>query len=110
MMKLGMSTMAYQLGTCSCRPNNETSLPFAWAETISLVDIDPAVRNTATMDRPIATSYEIICALDRRPPSRGYDETEAQPACTAPYTPIDEQASTSSTETGKSASCSGVSW
>ena len=36
--------------------------------------------NTATIDRPIATSYEIICALDRRPPSSGYVEPDAQPA------------------------------
>nr|BFE77224.1 hypothetical protein GCM10020092_105250 [Actinoplanes digitatis] len=38
----------------------------------------PAVMKTATMDRPIATSYEIICALDRRPPSSGYVEPDAQ--------------------------------
>src|SRR3954462_10882112 len=110
MMKLGMSTMAYQLGTCSCRPNNETSLPFAWAETISLVDIVWAVRNTATMDRPIATSYEIIWALERRPPSSGYVEPDAQPASTTPYTLIEEQASSTSTETGTSVSCSAVRW
>jgi hypothetical protein len=35
------------------------------------VDIVPAVMKTATMDRPMATSYEIICADERRPPSSG---------------------------------------
>ncbi len=29
----------------------------------------PDIRKTATRDKPIATSYEIICALARRPPS-----------------------------------------
>src|SRR5437868_57803 len=44
-----------------------------------LVDIVFAVMKTATMDRPMATSYEIIWALDRRPPSSGYVEPEAVP-------------------------------
>jgi len=48
----------------------------------------------------MTTSYEIICALDRIPPSSGYVEPDAQPPSTTPYTPIDEQASTTSTDTG----------
>ena len=44
---------------------------------------------TATSERPIATSYEITCALERRPPSNGYVEPEDQPARTTPYTPIE---------------------
>ena len=43
----------------------------ACAETIWLVDIVPAYRNTATNDRPIEISYEIIWALERSPPSSG---------------------------------------
>ena len=39
--------------------------------TIPEVDIVPANRNTATIDSPIATSYEIICAAERSPPSSG---------------------------------------
>src|SRR5262249_880763 len=74
------------------------------------VDIEPAVMNTATMDSPIATSYEIICADDRSPPRSGYVEPDAQPASTTPYTPIEEHASTSRTATGMSVSCSGVRW
>src|SRR3982751_94294 len=31
-------------------------------------------------DSPIATSYETICALDRKPPIREYFEFEDQPA------------------------------
>src|SRR5215475_7227994 len=75
-----------------------------------LVDIVPAVRNTATIDRPIATSYEITCAADRRPPSSGYVDPEAYPARTMPYTPIAEHARTTSTATGTSVSCNGVTW
>src|SRR3982751_2174925 len=105
-----MSRIAYQLGAVRCQPPRcrlDGLLP-AWACTISEVDMVPAVMKTATMDRPMATSYEIIWALDRRPPSSGYVEPEAQPASTTPYTPIDEQASTTSTATGVSASWSGV--
>src|SRR3954469_21879011 len=110
MMKLGISTIAYQLGACRCRPNSEMALPLAWAEAILLVGMVWGVRNTATMDRPSATSYEIICALDRRPPSSGYVEPEAQPARTTPYTAIEEHASSTSTDTGTSVSCSAVRW
>src|ERR1700754_2054284 len=109
MMKLGSSRIAYQPGANRSKPPSETlrSLP-ACAATMPLVDIVPAVMNTATMDRPIATSYEIIWALDRRPPSSGYVDPEAHPASTTPYTLIDEQASSTSTETGTSVSCNAV--
>ncbi len=53
----GSRMIANQTGSC--------------AATISDVDMDPAYRKTATKDRPIAISYEIICALERRPPSSG---------------------------------------
>src|ERR1041384_4302148 len=94
MPKLTTSGIAYQILAC--------------APTMSDVDIELAVMKTATMDSPIAPSYEIICAADRRPPRSGYVEPDAQPASTTPYTPIDEQASTSSTATGMSVTCSGV--
>src|SRR4051812_6323765 len=112
MTKLGSSRTAYQLGAVGCQPRMFTPLgsPPACALTICEVDIVPAVMNTATMDRPMATSYEIICALDRRPPSSGYVEPEAQPARTTPYTAIEEHASSTSTDTGTSVSCSAVRW
>src|SRR6476661_4461406 len=50
-----------------------------WPSTICDVDIEPAARNTATNESPIATSYEIIWALERRPPSSGYVEPLDQP-------------------------------
>src|SRR2546423_11306949 len=104
--------MAYQLGPWTCSgPRFHRPLPWPdWASTIWEVDIEPAVMNTATMDSPIATSYEIICADDRSPPSSGYVEPDAQPPSTTPYTPIEEQASTSSTATGMSVICNGVCW
>src|SRR5437660_1391663 len=104
--------MAYQLGPWTCSgPRFHRPLPWPdWASTIWEVDIEPAVMNTATMDSPIATSYEIICADDRSAPRSGYVEPDAQPASTTPYTPIEEHASTSSTATGMSVSCNGVWW
>src|SRR4029078_1045973 len=42
-----------------------------WPSTICDVDIELAARNTATNERPIATSYEIILALAQRPATRG---------------------------------------
>src|SRR5919112_3820621 len=112
MMKLGSSRPAYQLGAVGFQPkmSKPAGLLPACALTICDVDIVPAVMNTATMDRPIATSYEIICALDRRPPSSGYVDPDAHPASTTPYTAIDEQASSTSTDTGTSVSCSAVLW
>src|SRR5918912_683890 len=112
MTKLGSSRTAYQLGAVGCQPRMLTPVgsPPDCALTICDVDIVPAVMNTATIDRPMATSYETICALDRRPPSSGYVEPDAQPASTTPYTAIEEQASSTSTETGTSVSCSAVLW
>src|SRR5215475_11220098 len=107
MSRLGSSRIAYQPGAVKWRPNHVTLLPCACAPTMPLVDIVPAVRNTATIDRPIATSYEITCAADRRPPSSGYVDPEAYPARTMPYTPIAEHARTTSTATGTSVSCNG---
>src|SRR5439155_2888194 len=107
MMKLGASTIAYHAGSDRCAPNSVTVDPDACRATISEVDIVPALMNTATMDSPIDTSYEIICADDRSAPSSGYVDPDAHPASTTPYTPIDEQASTSNTATGMSVSCSG---
>src|SRR3954447_14827257 len=72
------------------------------------VDMVLENRNTATIDRPIATSYEIICAAERSPPSNGYVDPDAQPDSTMPYTPSDEHANTTSTPTGRSVSCSAV--
>src|SRR5688500_1526767 len=44
---------------------------------------------------PIATSYETICALERKPPSNAYFEFEDQPASINARTPTLETASTS---------------
>ena len=42
--------------------------------------------NTGTTLMPMAISYEIICALLRMPPRKGYLELLAYPASTMPYT------------------------
>ncbi len=56
---------------------NTHDVPDCCAATMPLVDSVPDTRNTATMASPIATSYEMTCAADRRPPSSGYVDPEA---------------------------------
>lgn len=56
----------------------------SWEATMPDVDIVPASRKTAANDNAIAISYEITCAVERRPPSSGYVEPDAQPASTMP--------------------------
>src|ERR1051325_1487164 len=63
----------------------------------------PARRRTGIVDIPIEISYEIICALERRPPSRAYLLFEDQPARTIPYTPSDVIARMKRKPTGRSA-------
>src|SRR5215831_18009489 len=58
---------------------------------------------TGIVDMPIEISYEIICALERRPPSRAYLLFDDQPASTMPYTPNDVMARMNRKPTGRSA-------
>src|SRR5688572_24755535 len=51
--------------------------------------------NAPISDRPIATSYDTICALDRSPPSNAYFEFDDQPASINASTPTLDTASTS---------------
>ena len=44
----------------------------------------PQTMKTGITERPSASSYEIICELERMPPRKGYFEFEAQPARTMP--------------------------
>src|ERR1041384_3374026 len=52
--------------------------------------------NAPISARPIAASYETICALDLNPPSNAYFEFDDQPARINASTPTPESASTSS--------------
>src|SRR5919205_3417404 len=47
-------------------------------------------------ERPIETSYETICAEERRPPRSEYFEFEDQPASISASTPTEEMESTKS--------------
>jgi hypothetical protein len=49
-----------------------------------------------TSAMPIATSYDTICALERKPPSKAYFELEDQPASISASTPTDDTESTNS--------------
>src|ERR687893_1496766 len=49
-----------------------------------------------TSERPIATSYETICADERRPPKSAYFEFEDHPARMSASTPTDEMERTKS--------------
>src|SRR5665647_439215 len=52
----------------------------------------PADISTPTNAKPMAISYETICAAERRLPRNAYLELEAQPAMMTPYTPIEVMA------------------
>src|SRR5215467_11554373 len=51
--------------------------------------------NAPISDSPIETSYETICALERKPPSKAYFEFDDQPARINASTPTLDTASTS---------------
>src|SRR6185503_8668521 len=67
-----------------------------WAPTMPESESVRANINAPISESPIATSYETICALERRPPSNAYFEFEDQPARMSASTPILDTASTSS--------------
>ena len=71
--------------------------------TIALSVTLPASSSTGIVDMPIAISYEIICALERSPPSSAYLLFDDQPASTMPYTPSDEIARMNRKPIGRSA-------
>lgn len=73
------------------------------AYTISDKFREPAHKSTEIMINPMETSYDIICAADRKPPRKAYLEFDDQPAVMIPYTPNDEIANTYSTPTCTSA-------
>jgi hypothetical protein len=54
------------------------------AATISVKFNDPASKITGKIKRPKETSYEIICAADRKAPKKAYFELLAQPAIIIP--------------------------
>src|SRR5437868_5445995 len=53
---------------------------------------DPQSISTPTIDSPNGTSYDTICAAERRPPISEYLLFEAQPPRMIPYTPVDVRA------------------
>src|SRR5215211_5155494 len=68
----------------------------------------PARMSTGMIDIPIAISYEIICALDRNPPSSEYLLFDDQPASTIPYTPSDAMARMNRKPIGSGASAMSI--
>src|SRR5256885_15746785 len=59
----------------------------AWAATIPDSERVRANIKPPISARPIDTSYETICALERRPPSRAYFEFDDHPARIKANTP-----------------------
>jgi hypothetical protein len=53
---------------------------------------EPEHTKTVIIVNPIATSYEIICAADRRAPKKAYLELLDQPAIIMVYTPNEDNA------------------
>src|SRR5690606_28362663 len=54
------------------------------ARTMSLRLSEPTHSSTVMMTKPIDTSYDTICAADRREPRNGYFELDAQPPMMTP--------------------------
>src|SRR5690606_2125798 len=52
----------------------------------------PETSSTVTSTKPMASSYESICAEARKAPRNAYLEFDAQPATITPYTPTDVMA------------------
>src|SRR5215213_6887863 len=67
-----------------------------WAATMPESESVRANISAPISASPIATSYETICALERKPPSKAYFEFEDQPASINASTPTLDTASTSS--------------
>src|SRR6185436_19410321 len=59
----------------------------------------PQIISTPTIDSPNGTSYETICAAERRPPINEYLLFEAQPPRMIPYTAVEVRARISSSPT-----------
>src|SRR5215218_3291162 len=68
----------------------------AWA--VGMPDSESVRANISapTSESPIETSYETICADERKPPSSAYFEFEDHPARMSASTPTDEMESTRS--------------
>src|SRR3972149_1337118 len=79
-----------------CKKTNQM---FFWASTMAFMSSVPASSTTLTTDRPSASSYDTICAVERMLPSSAYLLLLLQPASATPYTLIDVIARTNSTPT-----------
>src|SRR5262245_4902779 len=82
---IGNSGSQYQLSS--------PKLPFC-ASTIAESFSDPAHSSTVMITKPMETSYDTICAAERRAARNGYFEFDAQPAMIMPYTMSEEIAKT----------------
>src|SRR5215212_5246774 len=67
----------------------KTNHRFFCASTMSSRRIELARMILVAKESPSASSYEIICADERSPPSIAYLLFDDQPASTIPYTAID---------------------
>ena len=70
------------------KPKNcdKMNQPSRCASTICVRLKLPAFMTTPITDRPMKTSYEIICAVERRPPSSAYLLCDDQPPSMTAYT------------------------
>ena len=64
-----------------------------WAMHMSVTDMEPANATMVITDRPSDSSYDTICAPERRAPMRVNLLLDDHPASSMPSTPIDETAS-----------------
>src|SRR5690349_3585806 len=71
----------------------------SWYCTIFTRSSEPDSISTPTIDRPNGTSYDTICAAERRPPISEYLLFDAQPPRMIPYTAVEVRARISSSPT-----------
>jgi hypothetical protein len=62
----------------------------SWFSIMLIILKDPVNRITVKIAELRISSYEIICAVDRRDPRKAYLEFADQPLNRTPYTPTDE--------------------
>ena len=55
-----------------------------WASTMADMFSEPEIINTQTSAKPMASSYDTICADARMAPRKAYFEFDAQPATITP--------------------------
>src|SRR3989338_9198642 len=75
------------IGNSGMKYQPSSPAPLCWPRTMSPRFMLCEAISTHTSAKPIAISYDTICAAERTAPRKAYLELEAHPAMMMPYTP-----------------------